>query len=93
MSQMIYAFLPGCAPLALGTMDALGFPINQEARRGKSLALPRLPVGVGSDRADDLHAMHRGSRNVDACIDIARIHQMLGWEQIARGQVSVDGVQ
>ena len=33
--------------------------------------------------------MQASRRQVDACIDIASIHLMLGWEQVALSQVSV----
>ena len=75
------------------TGDALGFPIHHKARRSKSLPLPRLPVGVSSDGTNDLHMMHESRRHEDACIDIAGIHQMRGWEQVALSQVSVDGIE
>lgn len=75
------------------TGDAPGFPINHKARRSKSLPLPRLPVGVSSDRANDLHVMHGSSRHEDARINRASIHQMLGWEQVALSQVSVDRLE
>jgi hypothetical protein len=79
--------------LRFRTGDTLGFPINHKARASLSLPLPRLPVGVSSDGADDLHMMHESLRHEDACIDIAGIHQMRGWEQIALSQVSVDGIE
>jgi hypothetical protein len=46
-----------------------------------------------SSGANDLHVMHESLRNADACIDIAGIHQMRGWEQVALSQVSVDGIE
>ncbi len=75
------------------TGDALGFPINLKALRRKSLSLFRLPVGVNSDGAKDIHLMHESRRHKDPCIDIASIHQMLSWEQVALSQVSVDGLE
>ena len=93
MAQMIHVFLPGSASLALRTVDTLGFPINHKTRRGKSLPLPRLPIGVGPDGANDLHLMRGGRGHKDAGIDIASIHQMRGWEQVTRRQVRMDGIE
>jgi len=81
---------PQAAALPQGTRHRLRLPIDREAGDIEALLRLGLPGGIQGNRADECHGMVLMRRGQIGGVHIPGIQQMLGGQQVLRGQMGVD---